>query len=106
VSEGQRFAQRQLQHLLGARCERDLSGRDFVALADDAGDLRTHFFDRDVERLENAGRKALFLTEQAEQDVLRTDVVVLERPGLVLCEDDYLASPFSEAFEQVPRPPS
>jgi hypothetical protein len=29
---------------------------------------------------------------------------VLERPGLVLREDDDLASPFSEAFEQSPRP--
>jgi hypothetical protein len=30
---------------------------------------------------------------------------VLERPGLVLCEDDDLASPFSKAFEQVPSTP-
>jgi hypothetical protein len=37
--------------------------------------------------------------------VLGADVVVLERPGLVLCEDDHLASPFSEAFEQVPSTP-
>ena len=42
-------------------------------------------------------------TKQAEQDVLGADVVVLERPGLVLGEDDNLASPFSEAFEQFPR---
>jgi len=35
--------------------------------------------------------------------VLGADVVVLERPRLVLSEDDNLASPFSKAFEQVPR---
>jgi hypothetical protein len=28
---------------------------------------------------------------------------VLERPGLVLSENDDLASPFSKAFEQFPR---
>jgi hypothetical protein len=28
---------------------------------------------------------------------------VLERPRLVLCKDDDLTSPFSEAFEQVSR---
>jgi hypothetical protein len=82
-----------------------LSGRDLIALADDAGHLRTHLFDRDVERLEDTGGKALFLAEQAEQNVFRADVVVLESPGFVLREDDYLASPFSEAFEQIPRPP-
>jgi len=32
--------------------------------------------------------------------VLGADVVVLERPGFVLCEDDYLARSLSETFEQ------
>ena len=99
VAERQRLAQRELEHLLGAGGEGDLSGRDLVALADDAGDLRAHLLDRDVERLEHTRSKAFFLAQQAEQDVLRADVVVLERPRLVLCEDDDLASPFSETFE-------
>ena len=105
VTEGQGFAQRELEHLLRARRERDLAGRDLVALADDAGDLRAHLLDRDVERLEHAGGETLLLAEQAEQDVLGADVVVLERPRLVLREDDDLASPFSEAFEQGPSIP-
>src|SRR5712691_4088953 len=103
VAEGERFAQRELEHLLRARRERDLAGGDLVALADDPRDLRPHFLHRDVERLEYPRREALLLAEQPEQDVLGADVVVLERPSLVLCEDDDLASPFSEAFEQVPR---
>src|SRR5207248_204569 len=49
VSERQRLAQRELQHLLRARRERDLAGRNLVALPDDACDLRAHLFDRDVE---------------------------------------------------------
>ena len=105
VAEGKRFPQRELQHLLRARRERDLSGRDFVTLADDAGDLRAHLFDRDVEGLEHPRRETLFLAEQPEQDVLGADVVVLERPRLVLRENDDLASPFSEAFEQSPSTP-
>src|SRR4029079_14702366 len=35
VTEGQRLAQRELQDLLRARRERDLPGRDLVALTDD-----------------------------------------------------------------------
>ncbi len=99
VAEGQRFAQRELQHLLRARRERNLAGRDLIALADDARDLRAHFLDRDVERLEHARGKTFLFAEEAEQDVLGADVVVLERACLVLGEDDNLTSPFSEAFE-------
>src|SRR5881227_2025354 len=58
VAEGERFPQRELEHLLRARGERDLPGRDLVALADDASDLRAHLLDRDVERLEHAGSEA------------------------------------------------
>ena len=105
VAEGEGFAQRELEHLLRARRERDLAGRDLVALADDARDLRAHLLDGDVERLEHAGGKPLFLAQQAEQDVLGADVVVLERPCLVLCQDDDLSSPLCEAFEQVPSTP-
>ncbi len=105
VAEGKRFPQRELEHLLRARRERDLSGRDFVTLADDTRDLRAHLLDRDVERLEHARRETFLFAEQPEQDVLGADVVVLQRPGFVLCEDDYLASPFSEAFEHCPSTP-
>jgi len=100
VAQRKRLAQRELEHLLRARRERDLAGGYLVTLADDPRDLRAHLFDRDVERLEHARRETFFLAEQAEQDVLGADVVVLERPGFVLGENDDLASPFGEAFEQ------
>ena len=79
--------------------ERDLAGRDLVALADDAGDLRAHLLDRDVERLEHARGETFLLAQQPEQDVLGADVVVLERPRLVLCENDDLASSLCESLE-------
>src|SRR5205823_1977861 len=104
VAETERFPQRELQHLLRARRERDLAGRDLVALPDDPRDLRPHFLNRDVEGLEHPRRETLFFAEQAEQDVLGADVVVLERPRLVLREDDDLASSFGEAFEQIELP--
>ena len=59
-------------------------------------------------RGEDASSEALLLTEQAEEDVLGADVVVLERPRLVLCENDDLASSLGKAFEQLaffPRGP-
>jgi len=105
VSQRESLAQRELEHLLRARRERDLTRRDFVSLADDPSDLRAHFFDGDVETLEHASRQALLFTEQAEQDVLCADVVVLQRPRLVLGEDDDLTCPFSESFEQPVRRP-
>src|SRR5581483_1897384 len=85
VTEGERFPQRQLEHLLGTRGERDLTGRHLVALPDDARDLGAHLFDGDVEGLEHPRRETLLLAEQSEQDVLGADVVVLERPRLILC---------------------
>ena len=99
VAERERLAERELEHLLRAGSERDLSGRDLVALADDAGDLRAHLFHGDVELLEDAGGEALLLAQEPEQDVLRPDVVVLQGACFVLGEDDDLPGPFCEALE-------
>ena len=100
VAERERLAQRELENLLRARRERDLTGRDLVTLADDPRDLGAHLLDRDVERLEHARGEAFLFAQQPEQDVLRADVVVLERASLVLRENDDLAGPFGESFEQ------
>jgi hypothetical protein len=104
VPQRERLAEGELENLLGARRERDLARRDLVALPDDARDLRAHLFDRDVERLEHARGKSLLLTEQAEKNVFRADVVVLESTSLVLGENHHLTSPLCESLEQ-PRLP-
>ena len=101
VTQRERLAQRQLEHLLGARRERDLAGGDLVALADDAHDGGADLFGRDLERVEHARGDALFLAQEAEQQVLGADVVVLQRPRLFLREDDDLAGTFGEAFEHL-----
>ena len=99
VAKRKRLAQRELEHLLGPGRERDLAGRDFVALADDAGDLGTHLFDRDLKGIKDARGEAFLFAQQPEQDVLGADVVVLERAGLVLCKDDDLARSLCETLK-------
>ena len=101
VAERERLAQRELEHLLRARRERDLPARDLVALADDPRDLRAHLLDGDVERLEHARGETFLFAQQPEQDVLGADVVVLQRPGLVLCENDDLAGSLRESLEHL-----
>jgi hypothetical protein len=103
VTEREGLAQRQLEHLLGARRERDLAGGDLVTLADDARHLRAHLFHRDVERLEYAGGETLLLAKEAQKDVLRADVVVLQGSRLVLGENHDLPCPLGESLEQLPR---
>jgi putative spermidine/putrescine transport system substrate-binding protein len=101
VAEAEGLAERELEHLLGARREGDLPGGDLFAGADDPDDLRAHALDGDVERLEDAGREALLLTQQTEQDVLRADVVVLERPRFFLRENDHLPGSLCESLEHL-----
>jgi hypothetical protein len=68
-------------------------------LTDDARHLTADVAHAHAERFKRAGRDAVFLPEQSEQDVLRTDEVVAERSGLVLREHDDLPGGFGEAFE-------
>jgi hypothetical protein len=99
VAQAQRLTQRQLEDLLRTRGERDLAGGDLLARADDPHDLGANALDGDVKRLEDAGRQPFLLAQQAEQDVLGPDVVVLERASLLLGEDDHLAGSLCESLE-------
>ena len=76
-----------------------MPGRGLLALADDVLDLLTHGVERDAERLQRLGRDALALVDQAEQDVLGPDVVVVEHPRLFLGEDDHTTGTVSESLE-------
>ena len=104
VAKRERLAQRQLEHLLGARRERDLTGGDLLTGADDPDHLGPHPLDGDVERLEHPRGEALLLAQQPEQDVLGADVVVLQGPGLFLGQDDHLARAFCKSLEQLRLP--
>ena len=104
VAELQRLAEAELEDLLGARRERDVSARRAAALTDDLLDLVAHRLEGDAERLERLRGDALALVDQAEQDVLGADVVVIEQPGFLLGEDDDPAGSVSESFEQLVPP--
>ena len=99
VAELQRLAQRQLQHLLGPRRERDVPARRLLALADDLLDLLADALQGDAEALQRLGGHALTLVDEAEQDVLRADVVVVEHPGLFLGQDDNPSGSVGEPLE-------
>ena len=104
VTEGERLAQGQLQDLLGARREGDLTLRRLLAGADDAHDRGAHLFDGHFEPVEDTRRDTLLLTQEAEEQVLGADVVVLEGPGLFLGEDHDLPGAFGESFEHPATP--
>jgi len=101
VAKREGLAERELQDLLRARREGDLTGCDFLTGSDDAHDLRAHALNGDVEGFQNPGCKAFLLTEKPEQDVFCADVVVLEDAGFLLCEDDDLPGPLCESLEQL-----
>jgi len=89
-----------------ARGVRNLAGGDLLTGADDAHDLGAHALDGDVQRLEDPGSEPLLLAQEAEQDVLRADVVVLERASLFLGEDNHLAGSFGESLKPCSCVPS
>ena len=78
--------------------------RRLLALADDLLDLLADGLQRDAERLERLGGDALALVDEAEQDVLGADVVVVEHPGLFLGQDDNPPGAVGKPLEHVFAP--
>ena len=78
-----------------------MPGRRRLALADDLLDLLADGLERDVQRLERLGGDALALVDQAEQDVLGADVVVVEHPRFFLGENHDASGAIREALEHV-----
>src|SRR6266568_2280213 len=101
VAELECFSQGKLQDLLGPRGERDVPGRGGLALADDLLHLGPHGLEGDAQGLQGLRGYALALVDQAEQDVLGPDVVVVEHPRFLLGEDHDPPGAIGEAFEHV-----
>ena len=99
VAELQGLAQAQLEDALGARGEGNVALDRLLTLADDLDDGGADGLALDLHGLQGLGGNALTLGDQAEQQVLRADVVVLETASLVLCEHDDPASAVGKAFE-------
>ena len=91
----------QLDDALGARRQPDLAHDRPIAPADDELDGRPDLGQLDVHVLEHARGDTLSLANEAEEQVLGSDVVVVEPLRLVLSERQDLASAVRELVETI-----
>ena len=89
VAELQCFPQREFEDLLRARREWNMAARRLLALSDDLLDLGAHGLQGDAQALERLRRHTLTFMDEAEQDVLGADVVVIEHARLFLRKHDH-----------------
>ena len=89
VAHLEALAQRQLEHLLRARRKRDVPGDGLRAVADNFDDLAAHVIEIDAHLLERLRGDALAFLNQAEQDVLRAHVIVVELARFFLRQHDH-----------------
>ena len=107
VAEAARLVDGQLDDPLGPRRQPDLANDRTVTPPDDELDGGSDLGQLDVHVLEDARGDTLALADQTEEQVLRTDVVVVEALRLVLGERQYLPCPVGELvepFHRVERP--
>ena len=103
VAEAARLVDRQLDDALRARRQPDLADDRPVAAADDELDRGPDLGQLDVHVLEDARGDAFALADEAQEQVLRADVVVVEPLRLVLSEGQDLARPIRELVEAIHR---
>ena len=103
VTEAARLVDRQLDDPLGSRRQADLADDRPIAAADDELDRRPDLGQLDVHVLEDARRDAFALADEAQEQVLRPDVVVVEPLRLVLCQCQDLARAIRELVEPIHR---
>ena len=101
VAQLKGLTQTQLENALRARRERNMALNRLLTLANNLNDRSAHGLTLDAHRLQSLRRDALALRDQAEQQVLRANVIVLKTAGLILREHDDPARAISKAFEHV-----
>ena len=101
VAEAPGLVDGELDHPLGARGQAHLADDRSVAATDDELDRGPHLGQLDVHVLEHARRHALALADEAEEEVLGPDVVVVEALRLVLGEGQHLPRSIGELVESV-----
>ena len=88
---------RELEHFLGARRVGELAqGDGGLPLADRLLYALVDLLEVHVEVREHRGRHSLAFPDEAQQDVLRADVVVLEADGFLTRHRQHLPHPVSE----------
>ncbi len=107
LAEREHLAQGALEHAFGARGKRDMARRrGLVGLLGDLLDLLERILVGDVEAAQRLGRDAVFLANQAQQQMLGADVHLPELAGLLLGKDHDLASAVGKLLEHEMAPPS
>src|SRR5439155_17741573 len=101
VAEPSRLVDRQLDDPLRSRRKAYLAHDRAIAPADDELDRGAHLGELNVHVLEDACRDTLALADEPEQQVLGTDVVVVEALGLILSEGENLSRSVGELVESV-----
>ena len=103
VAEAAGLVDGELDDALGARRQADLADDRPVAATDDELDRGPDLGQLDVHVLEDPRGDALALADQAEEQVLRADVVVVEPLRLVLSQRQDLARAIRELVEAIHR---
>ena len=103
VAEAARLVDGQLDDPLGARRQPDLADDRPIAAPDDELDRGPDLGQLDVHVLEDARGDALALADEAEEQMLRADVVVVEPLRLVLSQGQDLARAIRELVEAIHR---
>jgi hypothetical protein len=99
VAELQCLAQRELEHLLRPRRERNVAARAALAPADDLLDRVADGGRGDAEIAQHDRGDAVVLADQPEQHVLGADVVVAQLAGLLLGQHHGLSRAPAESLE-------
>ena len=101
VIQAPRLIDSELDDLLGTRCEADLADGGAVTPADDELNGGAHLAQLDAEVCQHLGGDPVALAYQAEEQVLRADVIVVETLRLFLRQRQYPASPLREFVEPI-----
>ena len=104
VTELQRLPQRQLEHLLGAGRERDVSARYLLTVPDDLVDGDPQFSGVRAEGGDRPHGDAGIEPQDAEQEVLGADVVMIVFSGFVLRVDDDPPGFIGKPLKHLSRP--
>src|SRR5206468_3787329 len=103
VAQLKGFPEGELEHLLGPRRERRRTGGGRSSGTDGLLNLFPHRLEADPERLERLRGDTLTLVDQAQQDVLGADEVVVEQPRFFLGQYQDSSGSVGKTFEQVDR---
>ncbi len=96
-----RFVDRQFDHLLGARRQANLAQDDPIAPTDDKFDGAANFIQFHAEVAQHLRGNPVALADEAQEQMLGADVVVVEALRFFLGETQDFAGSLSKFFEPV-----